>query len=101
MIFSTTIEDLQRKLDELFNWCKLNFVSVNAKKTECLVFNVTRRVREPTFTMYGKRLTIVYRHTYVGVMFTVRRTTLFEAHLDIHAKKARCPYKVPSLLQER
>ena len=33
-----------------------------------------------------------HRYTYVGVMFTVCHTTLFEAHLDIHAKKARCLY---------
>ena len=43
VIFSTTREGLQRKLDELYRWCQLNFVTINADKTKCLVFNASRR----------------------------------------------------------
>ena len=44
LIFSETETGLQRKLDELANYCGKNKLTVNTDKTQCMIFNRTGRL---------------------------------------------------------
>ncbi|KAI0074561.1 hypothetical protein K474DRAFT_1563518, partial [Panus rudis PR-1116 ss-1] len=79
---------LQFKIDELLEWCRVNFMILNAIKTVCIAFGRLPRVL-PTFYAGTQPLRFVTEYTYVGVTFSSAHPDLFAAHRENKAKTAR------------
>ena len=71
LILSETKEGLQRKLDSLAEYSKLNKLTVNTKKTQCMIFNKTGRLlRNHKFTYNNTTLECVREYKYLGFIVT-------------------------------
>ena len=71
LIFSETETGLQRKLDELANYCGKNKLTVNTDKTQCMIFNRTGRLlRNYTFSFNHRNLACVNEYKYLGFLVT-------------------------------
>ena len=71
LILSETEEGLQRKLDSLGTYAKANKLTVNTKKTQCMIFNKTGRLlRNYKFTYNNAVLECVREYKYLGFLVT-------------------------------
>ena len=71
LILSETKEGLQKKLDSLADYSKLNKLSVNTKKTQCMIFNKTGRLlRNHKYTYNNTTLECVREYKYLGFIVT-------------------------------
>ena len=71
LILSETKEGLQRKLDALAEYSKRNKLTVNTKKTQCMIFNKTGRLlKNYKFTYDNKTLECVREYKYLGFIVT-------------------------------
>ena len=71
LILSETEEGLQRKLNTLAGYSKVNRLSVNTKKTQCMVFNKTGRLlKNYKFTYNNTTLECVREYKYLGFIVT-------------------------------
>ena len=71
LILSETEEGLQHKLDTLEEYSKLNKLTVNTKKTQCMIFNKTGRLlKNYKFTYNNKTLECVREYKYLGFIVT-------------------------------
>ena len=71
LMLSETDAGLQKKLKALEKYCDQNKLSVNTKKTQCMVFNKTGRLlKNYTFTYKSSQLECVREYKYLGFMIT-------------------------------
>ena len=71
LILSETEEGLQKKLDSLGRYSKANKLTVNTKKTQCMVFNKTGRLlKNYKFTYNNTVLECVREYKYLGFLVT-------------------------------
>ena len=69
LILSETQEGLQQKLDLLHEYSKANKLTVNTKKTKCMIFNKTGRLLKKENFYYNKlQLQNVREYKYVGFL---------------------------------
>ena len=59
VLFAETKEDLERLLKTLEEFCKENELTINTKKTKCMIFNKTGRLMRRPFFLDGVKLEMV------------------------------------------
>ena len=67
VIVSATKEGLQEKLDELSQFAEVKELTINTKKSQVMIFNKSGKLLKDTFSIYGQKLDIVQKYTYLGV----------------------------------
>ena len=71
LILSETQEGLQQKLDLLHEYSKANKLTVNTKKTKCMIFSKTGRLLKKENFYYNKlQLENVREYKYLGFLVT-------------------------------
>ena len=71
LMFSESVDGLQKKLEKLENYCTVNKLTVNTDKTQCMIFNKTGRLlKNYRFTYKNIPLTIVREYKYLGFIVT-------------------------------
>ena len=71
LILSESVDGLQQKLNALQGYCDINKLSVNTKKTQCMIFNRTGRLlKNHAFTYKNTRLECVREYKYLGFIVT-------------------------------
>ena len=71
LILSETTDGLQQKLNALQGYCDMNKLSVNTKKTQCMIFNKTGRLlKNHLFTYKNTKLECVREYKYLGFLVT-------------------------------
>ena len=71
LIISETMAGLQQKLTALQGYCDINKLSVNTKKTQCMIFNKTGKLlKNHTFTYKNTKLECVREYKYLGFIVT-------------------------------
>jgi ribonuclease HI len=68
VLFSTTPQGLQRKINALFQWCRRNGLIISVDKTMCAVFAKPPRIIS-IFTVGHNALPNTTEYTYVGIVF--------------------------------
>ena len=93
VIVSSTSNGLQDKLDKLSKFADTKDLSVNAKKSQVMIFNKAGKLlKKNTFTINGQKLDIVRKYTYLGVDIPSSGTfSTSIAELTSKAKKAMMP----------
>ena len=70
VLFSSTPEGLQNKLDHLHKYCKEWCLKVNINKSKVIVFNKTGRVINHNFKIDPENLECVNKYKYLGVILS-------------------------------
>ena len=71
LILSESEVGLQKKLNALEKYCDINKLSVNTKKTQCMIFNSSGKLlKKHNFTYKGKPLVCVREYKYLGFIVT-------------------------------
>ena len=70
VLLTETREDLERLLKNVSEYCNLNKLTINCKKTKCLIFNKTGRLIREKISMNGVPLENVREYKYLGFIFT-------------------------------
>ena len=70
VLFSKDEEGLQNMLNILERYCIENQLSVNTKKTKCMIFNKTGRLLLRPFYLNGVQLEMVRSYKYLGFLLT-------------------------------
>ena len=70
LILSESEDGLQRKLNTLGVYCVTNKLSVNTNKTECMIFNKTRRLMGHKFFFKDTLIRNVRKYKYLGFLVT-------------------------------
>ena len=70
VLFAETKEDLERLLKTLEEFCKENELTINTKKTKCMIFNKTGRLMRRPFFLDGVKLEMVRSYKYLGFVIT-------------------------------
>ena len=71
LILSESVDGLQQKLNALQGYCDINKLSVNTKKTQCMIFNKTGRLlKNYVFTYKNTKLECVREYKYLGFIVT-------------------------------
>ena len=99
-------DDMQRDLDIIAIWCRKNKLSLNIKKTKCMLFGSRVRLKHlrcPKLVINNIGIDIVHQYKYLGVI--LRRPHLtFNKHLNntirISAYKINLLAKIRSYLTE-
>ncbi|KAJ3546978.1 hypothetical protein NM688_g5451 [Phlebia brevispora] len=87
-LFSTSPGAVQRKLDDLFSWCGVNFMVMHRTKTCGMVFGPIPRPL-PTLYVDSTALRWVPEYPYIGVIFSSTTPDIFRTHLHTCARRAR------------
>lgn len=70
VILGDTAQDIQRKLNALQKYCKINGLSVNTKKTKIVLFHRSPRIfKMPRFKYGDATIDVVKSYTYLGIDF--------------------------------
>ena len=70
ILFSETKEGLDELLKILEDYCEVNHLLVNTKKTKCMIFNKTGRLMRRPFFLNGVKLEMVREYKYLGFVIT-------------------------------
>lgn len=95
----TLMKDMQKDIDTFYEWCKLNKLTLNIKKTKAMIFAKGRRNNFPAIdlTIDGKTLEVVKSFNYLGLMLDGKLN--FQQHYSNLAKKIG--YKIHLFSQVR
>ena len=63
-------DQLDRMIKIISQYCKVNKLTINGKKTKCLIFNKTGRLMRDKFFLNGTALENVRQYKYLGFIFT-------------------------------
>ena len=70
ILFAKTKEGLDQLLKTLETYCVENHLSINTKKTKCMIFNKTGRLMRRPFYLNGVKLEMVRSYKYLGFVLT-------------------------------
>ena len=70
VLFSEEEDNLTEMINILTNYCKENKLSINIKKTKCLIFNKSGRLIRRKFFLDGVEIENVRTYKYLGFVFT-------------------------------
>ena len=69
-LFANSPQELEKLLDIVATYCGNNKLTINSKKTKCLIFNKAGRLYRDKITMSGVLLDNVREYKYLGFIFT-------------------------------
>ena len=70
MLFADNKKELEALLKMVSDYCKNNKLTINCKKTKCMIFNQTGRLSKENIFMNGVQLENVREYKYLGFIFT-------------------------------
>ena len=70
VLLSENQSDLEKMLKMVSEYCNTNKLTINCKKTKCLIFNKTGRLSRESIYMNGVKLDNVREYKYLGFIFT-------------------------------
>ena len=70
VLFSKTKEGLDSILKTLEGYCNENYLMINTKKTQCMIFNKSGRLISRPFYLNGVKLEMVRSYKYLGFVIT-------------------------------
>ena len=70
VLLAKTPQELERLLNMVSTYCSGNKLTVNCKKTKCIIFNKSGRLYRDKITMNGELLENVGVYKYLGFLFT-------------------------------
>ena len=70
VLFANSPLELEQLLDIVATYCGINKLTVNCKKTKCMIFNKTGRLYRDKISMNGVLLDNVREYKYLGFIFT-------------------------------
>ena len=70
MLLTEKREELEKLLKIVSDYCNVNKLTINCKKTKCLIFNKTGRLIREKVSMNGIPLENVREYKYLGFIFT-------------------------------
>jgi hypothetical protein len=80
ILLASSPEGLQRQLDALALFCDLRQLMVNLGKTKVMIFNGSKKILfDHHFFFKGEEIEITNTYTYLGVLFTGPRFSLWHA----------------------
>jgi len=85
-LIAITADKLQRGLDDLIEYCKINHLTINEKKTKVMIFG-RGRIPEADFFINNEKLEHVKEFKYLGVVLTPQLS--FARHVQIISTKAK------------
>ncbi len=89
VIFAESPNELQNALDSLHEYCVINKLNVNTRKTKVLVFSKGKIRNIPKFTFNNSDLEVVFDYNYLGVTFNYNgRFRLAQKNLYDKASRA-------------
>ncbi|KZV97664.1 hypothetical protein EXIGLDRAFT_607803 [Exidia glandulosa HHB12029] len=87
VIFATTAEGLQRKLDAFFEWCCRNLLKINGSKSWWMPLG-SRPIDIPVFRVNNEVVPIEEKKMYVGMLLTSSLARDQRAHVAQKVEKA-------------
>lgn len=98
VIFSNTMEGLQRGLDVLAEYCEKWKLTVNTDKTKIMVFRKGGNLpRNLSFNFQGKNIEIVKKFVYLGITFTAGGS-FTETHKTLSGQALKAIFKLNQYL---
>jgi len=88
VIVSKSARGLQRHLDTVANWCRTNYLQVNASKSAVMLFGPLP-TQAPVYSLNDSRIPIQSRWKYVGILFDSTTPNIFRAFYREKAHTAR------------
>ncbi|KAF8879476.1 hypothetical protein BD779DRAFT_1649417, partial [Infundibulicybe gibba] len=88
ILLSTTAVGAQKKMTALWQWCQINFMTINAIKSFVMIFGPLPPVR-PLFWFGGTEVKVTGRQTYVGLTLCSTTRNIFAEHYSNKASKTR------------
>ena len=83
---SKNIEKLNKELNSISDWLKLNKLSINVEKTQAIMFhNPQKKVQYPTLLIDGKKIEFVDKCNYLGII--IDQHLNWKNHIDAISKK--------------
>ena len=70
VLFANSPLELEKLLDIVATYCDINKLTINCKKTKCMIFNKTGRLYRDRISMNGVLLDNVREYKYLGFIFT-------------------------------
>ena len=70
VLVTESSSELEKLLKLVSEYCNANKLTINCKKTKCLIFNKTGRLCREKITMNGTQLDNVREYKYLGFVFT-------------------------------
>ncbi|PSR71854.1 hypothetical protein PHLCEN_2v12270 [Hermanssonia centrifuga] len=89
VLFSTSPEGLQSKLDQLVQWCRRNFMLIHAIKSKGMMFNGPLPIIAPRLLVNGLVIEWVKEYCYVGMLFCSTDRYIFARHIAQRTANAR------------
>ena len=93
VIFSTSPEGLQNKLNLLENYCDDWGLKVNTNKTKIITFNKAGRNIKYKFLYKNSEIECVPNYKYLGIMFTASETFSMAKH-ELYKKSLKAYFKL-------
>ena len=78
-------EAINRELDKLNIWLKLNKLTLNVAKTKCMIFRKRRRITPVELTIDGQEIDVVSQYRFLGIMLD--ETLSWKPHVDLVINK--------------
>lgn len=95
VIFSSSSQGLQDRLNMLEQFCDDWCINVNIKKTKVLIFNKAGRKISENFTLQNNHLECVTSYRYLGVYFTASGS-FHQMRTELYNKSLKAYYKLRS-----
>ena len=69
VLLAETPHEMQKSLDILFDYCKINGLEINVGKTKVIVFSRGKIRNIPVFLFNGLNVEVVFNYKYLGTIF--------------------------------
>jgi len=99
VLFSTSLNGLQSKVDGFFRWCKVNFMVLSVAKTKWMILGPIPR-NLGLLTVDERPLELVDNYKYVGLHISSTNRNMFHLHYIDKAGKARSVAQTTFTLDE-
>ena len=96
IILSTTEHGLQKSLDALNEYCKKWKLSINVKKTKCMVFSKGTNTRNAEFSVGEKQITNTKEYKYLGITVNSKNCSFIPTMTDLGCKANKAIYSLLS-----
>ena len=98
IMMSPTQEGLQKSIDNLSNYCKKWKLSINTKKTKCMIFSKGTNIKKTNFILNGRNITTTKEYKYLGITINSRNCTFTPTLNDLSCKANKAIYGLLSML---
>ena len=98
VLFATSPASLQSLITDLENYCNMNKLKINSRKTKIMIFEKSSRQTSYNFYIYNERIEIVNSFRYLGILF-FRNGNWYRTQKCISEHASKALYKLFSVFQ--